>query len=363
MKRLWPVLLVVSVVSGAFLAAQARPATAPLEIYVIDTEGGKATLFISPSGESLLIDTGNPGGRDTDRILTLFGQIGLKQIDHLLSTHYHIDHIGGLAELSRRIPIRHYLDHGPTVEEKEQLQGFQAAYAEIFAQAKHTVVHPGDRIPIAGLDWRIVAAGGKTLKAPLTGGGRPNAACALSKPKENTRDPENGQSVGSVITYGQFRAIDLGDLLWDNELDLMCPANPIGTVDLYLVSHHGQDSSGSEALVHALHPRVAVMQNGPRKGAAVAAMQIMRSSPGLEDIWQLHWSYTAAVEQNSAGVFVANIDDPATVAATLTGPPRGGPPPGHIPAYAIKIFAESTGTFTVTNTRNGFSKTYVKRVQ
>ena len=165
-------LLVVSVVSGALLAAQTRPATAPLEIYVIDTEGGKATLFISPSGESLLIDSGNPGGRDTDRILTLFGQIGLKQIDHLISTHYHIDHIGGLAELARRIPIRHYLDHGPTVEEKEQLQGFQAGYAEIYTQAKHTVVHPGDRVPIAGLDWRIVSAGGKALKAPLAGGGR-----------------------------------------------------------------------------------------------------------------------------------------------------------------------------------------------
>jgi competence protein ComEC len=363
MKRRLALLLVVSVGAGAWLAAQARSTAAPLEIYVIDTEGGKATLFISPSGESLLIDSGNPGGRDTERILALFGQIGLKQIDHLVSTHYHIDHIGGLAELSRRVPIRHYWDHGPTVEEKEQLQGFQAAYAEIYGQAKHTVLQPGDRIAIAGLDWRIVSAGGKVLKAPLSGGGRPNPACTISKPKENTRDPENGQSVGSVITYGQFRAIDLGDLLWNNELDLMCPENPIGTVDLYLVSHHGQDSSGSEALVHALRPRVAVMQNGPRKGGAVPAMQIMRSSPGLEDVWQLHWSYTAGVDQNSAGVFVANVDDPAVFAATLTGPPRGGPAPNHLPAHAIKILAESTGTFTVTNMRNGYSKTYVKKPQ
>lgn len=361
MKRLRIALLSTLALSAALFAAQTRP-TVPLEIYVIDTEGGKATLFISPAGESLLIDSGNPGGRDTDRILALFADIGLKQIDHLISTHYHIDHVGGLPELARRIPIRHYLDHGPSVEEREQAPGFQAAYAALHSEAKHTVVKPGDRVPIAGLDWRIVTAGGKALKSPLQGGGRPNAACALSKPKENTRDPENGQSVGSVITYGQFRAIDLGDLLWNNELDLMCPSNPVGTVDLYLVTHHGQDSSGSEAVVHAVRPRVAVMQNGTRKGAAIAAMQIMRSSPGLEDIWQLHWSYTAGVEQNSAGAFVANVEDQATLAATLTGPPRGGgPAPPHWPAYAIKISAESNGSFTVTNTRNGFRKTYAKR--
>jgi competence protein ComEC len=362
MRRLRVVLLSVLSTAAALLVAQTRPSV-PLEIYVVDTEGGKATLFISPSGESLLVDTGSPGGRDTDRILTLFSQIGLKQIDYLISTHYHVDHIGGLPELARRIPIRHYFDHGPSVEEKEQVAGFQAAYAEIYSEAKHTVVKPGDRVPIAGLDWRIVTAGGKSLGAPLPGGGRPNPACSLSKPKENTRDPENGQSIGSVVTHGQFRAIDLGDLLWNNELALVCPANPIGTVDLYLVTHHGQDSSGSEALVHAVRPRVAVMSNGTRKGAAPSAMQIMRSSPGLEDIWQMHWSYTAGVEQNSAGIFIANVEDTATLTATLSGQSRGGGPAAaaHSPAYAIKISAESTGTFTVMNMRNGFSKTYVKR--
>ena len=125
---------------------------------------------------------------------------------------------------------------------------------------------PGDKVPIAGLDWRIVTSAGKVIKTPLPGGGKPNPYCDDFKPRENLRDPENGQSVGSVITFGKFRAIDLGDLLWNNEGDLMCPNNPIGTIDLYLVSHHGTDPSGSPALVHALAPRVAVMQNGTRKG-------------------------------------------------------------------------------------------------
>ena len=365
MTRLRLIMLAVLSLSAGLLATQTRT-SAPLEIYVVDTEGGKATLFISPSGESLMIDSGNPGGRDTDRILTLLSQIGLKQIDYLVSTHYHVDHIGGMIELAKRVPIRHFLDHGPTAEEKEQVTGFQAAYAELRAQAKHTVLKPGDRVPITGLDWRIVTAGGTGLKAPLQGAGRQNPACGVSKPKDNaplTARDENAQSVGSVVTYGQFRVIDLGDLLWNNEIELMCPVNPIGTVDLYIVTHHGQDTSGSEALVHGVRPRVAVMSNGTRKGAAPAAMQILRSSPGLEDIWQLHWSYSAGVEHNSAGVFLANLEEPATLAAVLGGTSRGGGPAAaaHAPAHAIRISAEHTGTFTVTNMRTGFSKTYVKK--
>jgi beta-lactamase superfamily II metal-dependent hydrolase len=441
MKRVaFVVLSAVAVsLSLALSAGQARDPKA-LEIYVVDTEGGKAMLFLSPAGQSLLIDSGNPGGRDTDRIMEVVNQVGLKQIDYLLSTHYHVDHIGGMAELAKRIPIANYIDHGPTVEEREQVASFQQTYADLRSKAKHIVVKPGDRVPIAGLDWRIVTSAGAALKQPLAGGGRPNPACDVSKPRKNARD-ENAQSVGSVIAFGQFRAIDLGDLTWDNELELMCPNNPIGTVDLYLVSHHGLDASGSEALVHGVRPRVAVMQNGTRKGAGVQAMPIMRSSPGLEDIWQLHWSYTAGIEQNSAGAFVANLEDPATLGATLAAPPRGGggggrgqgggvpggvvgPPPGtppaagppptppapttpttppqppmtvvtsipnptgtppagppavappagagqgggrggaaaaHTPAHWIKISAQSDGTFTVSNSRNGFSKTYLKR--
>jgi competence protein ComEC len=430
-------------------AAQTKPQK-PLDIYVIDTEGGKATLFVSPTGESVLLDSGNPGNRDLDRILAVLKEAGVTQIDHLITTHYHVDHIGGMQELAKQVPIKEFVDHGPSVEEREQVQGFQAAYAELYGKAKHTIVKPGDKVAVGGLDWRIVTAGGKAIKTPLPGGGKPNPYCAKSEPRENTRDPENGQSVGSVIIYGKFKAIDLGDLLWNNELDLMCPNNPIGTVDLYLTSHHGTDPSGSEALVHALQPRVAITQNGTRKGGTVQTSKTINTSPGLEDLWQLHWAYGAGIENNPGGMFIANVDEPAVIAAVLTAPPpgpRGGgpgpggappqgptggaaaPPPGsgapapatgtpggppanaptvapatppagppaagaapapagapgdpatagggrqgfpgggrggpgqpHTgPAFLIKVSAQADGTFTVTNTRNGFSKTYKAR--
>jgi beta-lactamase superfamily II metal-dependent hydrolase len=396
MKRLAAALLLSLALAATLVAAQA-PSSKPLDIYVVDTEGGKAALFVSPTGQSLLIDSGNPGGRDTDRIMEVVNQAGLKQIDFLISTHYHGDHVGGLTELVKRIPVGTFIDHGPSVEPKEQVQGFQAAYAELYGKAKHMVAKPGDKVPITGLDWRIVTSAGKALKTPLPGGGKPNPECAKFTPKEMSSEDDNGQSVGSVVTLGQFRLVDLGDLLWNREQELMCPNNPIGTVDLYMVTHHGLDQSGSPVLVHALQPRVAVMQNGTRKGAGTQAMPTMRTSPGLEDIWMLHWSYGAGIEQNSAGVFIANVEDNATIAGILTspagqgGPGRGGPAPaagsaaspspgaapqaqppqqgagrgnapaGHSAAYYIKISARPDGSFTVTNSRNGFSKTYAAR--
>ena len=276
----------------------------------------------------MLIDSGNPGNRDLDRLMAAITDAGVKQIDFLISTHYHVDHIGGLQELAKRIPIAHFIDHGPNVEEREQVQGFQAAYAELYGKAKHIVVKPGDKIPVAGLDWRIVTSAGTVLKTPLPGAGKPNPACEGVQPKDMSPTDDNGQSVGSLITFGQFRAIDLGDLLWNKENELMCPNNPVGTVDALFVTHHGLDLSNSPALVHGVQPRVAIMQNGTRKGGGVEAMKTMRTSPGFEDLWQLHWSYNAGLELNSPALFIANIDDPATIAGVLTAPPRGGGPGG-----------------------------------
>lgn len=274
-------------------------------------------------------------------------------------------------ELVKRIPVAHFMDHGPNSESPEAIAGFEAAYADIHHKAKHTVLKPGDRLPVAGLDWRIVTSAGQAITAPLPGAGQLNAEeCAAFQRKPDRATPDdNARSVGSMITYGRFRALDLGDLLWNNEFDLVCPRNLLGTVDIYLVTHHGLDQSGSPALVHSVLPRVAVMQNGARKGGAPNAFRILRESSGLEDIWTLHWSYAGGIEHNSAGVFIANIDDMSTVARVLNERvaratrAQGAPQPdeGHTPAYPIRISARTNGTFTVTNMRNGFSKTYVKR--
>lgn len=356
--------LVLGIVAPGLLLAAQSGQSPTLDIYVADTEGGKAALFVTPSGETVLIDSGNPGRRDGDRIATMIEHAGVTQIDHLISTHYHTDHIGGLPELARRLSIRHYLDHGPTVEQPEQIADFQQTYAALYGAAKHTVVRPGDRVPVADLDWTIVTAGGRAITEALPGGGETNPECATFVHRNIPTD-ENNQSVGSVVTFGRFKLVDLADLMWDNEFDLVCPRNLVGPVDLYMVTHHGIDASGSPAFVHAIRPRVAVMQNGPRKGATVHTLQTLRSTPGFDDVWQLHWSYAAMIEHNPAGVFIANEDDLPTVAAALTASPgataAAGSSDEHVPAYWIKISASSDGTFTVTNSRNNFSKTYVKK--
>jgi competence protein ComEC len=361
-------------------AAQTPPGT--LRIYYIDTEGGQSTLFVTPSGESLLVDVGNPGGRDTERIMLALRDAGVKQIDHLVLTHYHGDHVGGLAEFAQLVSIKKFYDHGPAAEgDRAGGEGFMERYAQIHAGAARTVVKPGDKLSIPGLDVTVVSSAGQTLKTNLPGAGRPNAACAGFAEKDFSKvfDPDNAYSVGFVLGFGRFRTIDLGDLTWNHEGQLMCPANRLGTVDLYLTSHHGINQSNSDALVHGLQPRVAIMNNGTRKGGSLETFQTLEASPGLEDLWQLHWSHNVMVEHNAPGAFIANIEDNATVAGILTAPPpaprgagtpaagagrgggRGAPPPPHTPAYWIKVTASQDGSFTVTNARNGFSKTYAAR--
>jgi beta-lactamase superfamily II metal-dependent hydrolase len=347
-------------------AAQTRTT---LDIYVVDVEGGNATLFVAPSGESVLIDTGNvapdAARRDADRILAAARDAHLTQIDNLITTHWHGDHFGGMVELDKRIPIRHFIDHGPNIQAQPAFEEFfTKGYPALYAKAKHTVAKPGDVIPVAGLDWRIVSAAGSVLKTSLAGAGAPNPACAGFKPQDP--DPsENAQSVGSVITFGKFRVAHLGDLTWNKEFELMCPNNQIGTVDLFVASHHGLSISNSPALVHAIHPRVAIVNNGTRKGATPETMKTLFASAGLEDIWQIHFSQLGGQEYTVPGMFIANLfDEPLTAMPVLpiAAPQPGAaapPPPAHNgPAYWIKVSAQTDGTFTVTNARNGFAKTY-----
>jgi competence protein ComEC len=349
-------------------AAQTR-AGKTLDIYVVDVEGGNATLFVSPSGESLLMDTGNGGAaavRDADRIMAAVRDAGLTRIDHLITTHWHGDHFGAMAELAGRIPIRHFIDHGPSVQSQPASDAFlKDVYPGLYAKAKHTVAKPGTQVPIAGLDWRVVTSAGEVLQKPLPGAGRPNPYCAGFKPQD-VDTTENAQSVGSVITFGGFRAVHLGDLTWNKEFDLMCPANRIGTADVFFVSHHGQPVSNAEVLVHAIESRVAIMNNGTRKGGQPPAMQIIHSAPGLEDLWQVHFSVLSGQEYTAPGMFIANSIDQQSDAMPVAAmpPPGAGAPPAPVhngAAYWIKVSAQQDGTFTVTNARNGFSKTYRAR--
>jgi competence protein ComEC len=366
MRRLLTLLLAllcVIVVSG-----QTR---STLDIYLVDVEGGNATLFVTPAGQSLLIDTGNGGAaaaRDGDRILAAAKDAGLNQIDHLITTHYHGDHFGAMENLAGRIPIRDFIDHGPNVQPAANTDAFlQNVYPKLYAGAKHTVAKPGDRIELKGVDARVVSSAGKMIASPLPGAGSRNPFCESYKPKDP--DPsENAQSVGTHITFGRFKTVHMGDLTWNKESELMCPSNRLGAVDLFIVSHHGQAISNSEVLVHALAPRVAIMNNGTRKGGQPDAMKVLFSSPGLEDLWQIHFSQLSGQEYTVPGLFIANNTDEALTTmpvAAITAPPPGPgapPPPVHNgAAYWIKVAAREDGSFTVTNTRNGFSKTYGAR--
>jgi beta-lactamase superfamily II metal-dependent hydrolase len=380
--------------------AQAQtPAAKPFTMYFIDTEGGHSTLYVSPSGESLLEDTGNPGDRDLDRILAVLNDAGVKQIDYMVITHYHVDHVGSYQALSEKIPMKHFIDHGEDKDVREQVPGFYSWYTAMTAKAgpgARMIAKPGDKIPIKGLNVEVVTSAGQVLKKPMAGepgAGKPNPACADYKKQAENPDADNAQSISLVFQYGKFRTINMGDFVYNLEGDLMCPNNPIGTVDLYLTAHHGTDQSGSAALVHALAPRVAIMHNGTRKGGAVPVYNVLYSSPGLEDLWQLHWAYAGGLEYNAPGKFIANIEDPVALGNSLANPApafgggggragngggrgfsggRGGSgrgggggrgaAGGHTgPAFWIKVSAMPDGSFTVLNTRNDFSKTYSAR--
>jgi beta-lactamase superfamily II metal-dependent hydrolase len=341
-------------------------------MYVVDVEGGNGVLFVTPSGESVLIDTGNAGAgavRDAERIMAAVKDAGVTQIDHLIITHWHGDHFGGLAELASRVSIKQYIDHGANVQPTPAVDEFlQKTYPQLYGKATHTVVKPGDKIPVAGLDWRVVAAAGQVLNAPLPGAGKPNPYCASTRPQDS--DPtENAQSVSSVVTFGKFRVVHMGDLTWNKEMDLMCPNNRLGTTDLFVVSHHGQAISNSPALVHALQPLVAIMNDGTRKGGQPDAMKVLYSSPRLEDLWQVHFSELSGQEYTVPGMFIANLVDDQKAGmpvAPFIPPPQGTQAPAapqhNGTAYWIKVSAQANGSFTVTNARNGFSKTYNRTV-
>jgi len=323
-----------------------------LDVYFVDVEGGQSTLFVSPGGQSLLVDTGWPGPRDAGRIASVAKLAGVSQIDYLVLTHYHADHAGGVVELAGLIPIKNFVDHGPSAEEARNVPENYAAYLTVRGKGQHILAKPGDKLPIQGIDVQVISAAAETISKPLPGAGAANPMCPDFVPKDETLDPlvggENKQSVGMVISLGKFRLGDFGDLTWNKEHDLACPNNLIGTLDVYVVSHHGQDISSLPMLVHAEHPRVAIMDNGAKKGGAVATFEILKKSPGLEDLWQLHYAVDAG-DHNMPEKFIANLGTGGTAA---TGVPDEGA------VNYIQLTALPDGSFAVKNSRNGYQKEY-----
>ena len=327
----------------------ARPPAGPakgLQIYFVDVEGGQATLFVTPDGKSLLIDTGWPdnNGRDASRIVAAAKDAKISKIDFVLITHFHDDHVGGAPQLAAKIPVGTFIDHGENREtNSEGPQRVFAAYQQLLATGKykHITAKPGEVLPITGMQVRVVSADGDLIERPLPGGGKENASCATAaKPPVDVT--ENPRSVGTLITFGKLRILDLGDLTGDKESELMCPTNKIGAVDIYIASHHGSPNSGSPVLVHAIAARVAIMDNGANKGGSPEAWDVIEKSPGLEDLWQLHYSEAGGDAHNVAAPFLAN----------LAGPDAGN---------YLKVTASADGSFAVFNSRTGETKKYAAR--
>lgn len=345
-------ILAIALLATLFVCA--LPAAKTLDFYTIDVEGGKSVLIVSPSGESMLFDAGWPQlpGREAsvDRIVETARAAGVKQIDYLVISHFDVDHLGDVPQLVSKIPVLHIYDHGefqPAPGADAAPQRFKA-YDEVRQRIGHTVVKPGDRIPIRGVSIEVIAAGGKFIEKPLKGAGAPNPLCAANpQAAVIDRDVEDNLSVGLLFTFGKFRMLDLADLEAHHDHELVCPNNLIGTVDVYHVNVHGQLKGMAPELIGAIRPRVAILGNGARKGADPPSWPILLATPGLEDIWQDHYSAAGTKDTNPPDDFIANLE-PANLERNDEG-------------RLIKLSAESNGSFTVTNTRSGFSKTYKPR--
>lgn len=334
--------IVLSLCAAALLHAQ----SGNLQIIWNDVEGGAATLIVAPSGESLLVDTGwAQGDRDAKRIVAAAQSAGVKKIDILWITHFHGDHVGGVPALAKLIPIEKFYDHGDSIEAGTPQGAKLYDDYKAVAQGKRVTVHPGDKIPLKGVEITAVSAAGKVIGKPVNGGVATNSFCdgVAQKPEDKT---ENGQSAGFLLTYGKFRFLDLGDLTWDREMMLACPGNKLGTVTLFQASHHGFSSgqSGSPALVFAIKPEVVIVNDGATKGFDGPAFEEIMKIPGLQDMWQLHRAVRSDAAHNTDEQKIANLG-------------QGADDQG----LGIKVSVAKDGKFTVVNTRNSFSKTYTSR--
>jgi competence protein ComEC len=328
----------------------ARAQSGNLNIYWVDVEGGAATLIVSPSGESLLFDSGwEVGDRDAKRIFAAARQAGLTKIDYFILSHFHADHAGGIAAMAKMIPIGRCFDRGDFIEPANQR--WRDAYLSVCAD-KRTVLHIGDRIPLKDVHVDIVAANGHLVAKPINGG-RPNPLCVTAENRPPDV-PENQLMVGALFTFGKFTFLDLADLDWEKEMELACPVNRVGEVTIWQAGRHGAlDGAGAPGFLHAIKPQVIVVNNGPRKGLGGASpgsqkaltvhYERMASTPGVEGIWQGHRSLLDP-DHNAEEDMIANLEDT-----------------GECLGHWIKATVPRDGTFTITNGRNQFSKGYMTR--
>jgi competence protein ComEC len=305
-----------------------------LSITFVDVEGGAATLLVTPGGESVLIDSGFPGERDAARIEKAMADAGLTRIDHFIVTHWHIDHVGGIGPLSEKVPVAHHYHRGLPPAPKDG--GTDLKLVEVYQKVsggKARVLIPGEEVPLrpsAGLplslrclvarsrvEGEAAESGAPPVGAPPVGappvGAPPVSATPISEPRACTLHPaqpadttDNVKSLGFLLRYGEFRFLDLGDLTWNIEHALVCPKNLIGKVDVYQVTHHGNDSSNNPALLKAVSPRVAVVNNGPRKGGSKRVFTSLKSMEGLEAVFQLHRNVETGDDANAPAEFIAN---------------------------------------------------------
>jgi len=340
---------IVAIATIASACALVATADGTLDFYFIDVEGGQSTLIVTPSKQSLLVDTGYAGfgDRDANRIMAAARAAGVTQIDYLLTTHFHSDHDGGVAALARQIPILTFVDHGDlerTAAAEAQpnwpkyLEDYDA-YTAVRMKGRHLQPQPGDRLPLAGLTVTVLSSAAKTITRPLAGAGKANSACGPAAPPP--ADPlENPRSTGFFLQFGAFRFIDLGDLTGVPLFALLCPNNLIGHVDLYLVPHHGGADASYPATFAAVTPRVAIVNNGATKGGSADVFVNLRRAPDLEGAWQLHTSKLVGVT-NLRDDQTANIDE-------TTG-------------YWIKASARDDGSFSVTNGRTQVSTMFPRK--
>jgi beta-lactamase superfamily II metal-dependent hydrolase len=284
-----------------------------LDIYFVDVEGGAATLLVTPAGESILVDSGYPdnNGRDRDRILAVARSAGLKRIDHAVVTHWHLDHYGNHAALASEIPIGHFWDRGipDALSEDPDFVDRVADYRRA-SENRSKALRPGEAIPLKSgtlpLSMTTVTASGEVIAN--TGQDNPFASQHVPQDVDTS---DNAASLSLLLQFGKFKYLCCGDLTWNVEAKLVTPKNPLGQVDLFMVTHHGLQTSNNPVLVLAIDPKVAVMCNGPTKGGHADTQRTLRKVKSLQALYQLHRNIKLTADEQASAEFIANQEDTA----------------------------------------------------